>query len=256
MRKIALLVLSCDWYSDLWESYAVLFNRFWPDCPYDKYLASNTIVFNSHGFNSILMGPDETWSHGVKIALSQLKDKYVYVFTTLEDAPFVNKIDNNFVINALNSFIADDGNFLRMFMVIKPRIKPINKYYGEIENNIPYRQTCTYAAWKIETLNEILDDNESAWDFERIGVKRGYKYDKFYSIYKNQFELINLVIKGKLVRVNYKKLKELLPEVDLIRPQYTVSESIKEKFHGFIVLTALNIIPRKIQNKIYFSRHK
>lgn len=61
-NSVALLVLSCDMYSDLWESYAILFNRFWPESPYDKYLASNTIGFNSHGFKPILMGPDKTWS--------------------------------------------------------------------------------------------------------------------------------------------------------------------------------------------------
>lgn len=169
---------------------------------------------------------------------------YDYVFTTLEDTPFVNKIDNGFVVKAIDSFTAYNGNFLRMFMVIEPKIKPINEYYGETENYIPYRQTCAYAVWKIETLNEILDESESAWGFEQIGVKRGFNYDKFYCINKNQFKLINLVIKVKLVRASYKKLTELIPEVDLTRPQFTIRESIKEKIHGFIVLTALKIIPQ------------
>lgn len=256
MKKIALLVLSCDKYADLWEFYAELLNRFWPDCPYDKYLASNTIEFNSQGFRPILMGTDETWSHGVKIALSQLKDKYDYVFTTLEDCPLVANVDNNNVVKAFESFMANDGNFLRTYMVVKPKIKPINQYYGEVENYTPYRQTCAYAVWKIITLYEILDEKESAWDFERIGVKRGFNYDKFFCVYKNQFELINLVIKGKLVRTSYRKLRELIPGVYLNRQQFTIRENVKDKIHGYIVRMGLKFIPQKIQNKIYFIRHK
>jgi hypothetical protein len=256
MKKIALLVLSCDKYSDLWESYAELFNRFWSDCPYDKYLASNSIEFNSQGFKPILMGTDETWSQGVKIALAQLKDNYDYVFTTLEDSPIVVKVDNNYLVKTFESFIESDGNFLRTYMVVKPKIKPINQYYGEVENYTPYRQTCAYAVWKIKTLYEILDEKESAWDFERIGVKRGFNHDKFFCLYKNQFELINLVIKGKLVRTSYRKLKELMPEVDLNRQQFTIIENVKDMIHGYIVRMALIFIPQKIQNKIYFMRHK
>lgn len=256
MKKIALLVLSCDRYSDLWESYTLLFNRFWPDCPYDKYISSNTIEFNLYGFKSILMGSDETWSLGVKKALLQLKDKYEYVFTTLEDCPFVDKIDNGFVVKALDSFTFNEGNFLRMYMVIKPKLQYVNEYYGETENYIPYRQTCAYAVWKILTLYEILDETESAWGFEQKGVKRGFNYDKFYSIYKNEFKLINLVVKGKLVRASYIKLKELIPEVELSRHQFTIRESINENIYRFIFLMALKIIPQKIQNKMYFNRQK
>ena len=256
MKKIALLVLSCDKYSDLWKSYAELLNRFWPDCPYDKYLASNTIEFNSQGFKPILMGPDVTWSYGVKIALAQLKDNYDYVFTTLEDCPLVVKVDNDYVVKAFESFTEDDGNFLRTYMVVKPKIKPINQYYGEVENHTPYRQTCAYAVWKIKTLYEILDEKESAWDFERIGVKRGFNYGKFFCLYKNQFKLINLVIKGKLLRASYRKLKELIPEADLNRQQFTIRENVKDKIHGYFVRMALKFIPQKIQNKIYFIRHK
>ena len=256
MKKIAVLVLSCDKYSDLWEFYAELFNRFWPDCPYDKYLASNIIEFNSNGFKPILMGADETWSRGVKIALSKLKDNYDYVFTTLEDSPLVANVDNNYVVKAFESFTADDGNFLRTYMMVKPKIKPINEYYGEVENNTPYRQTCAYAVWKIKTLCEILDEKESAWDFERIGVKRGYNYDKFYCIYKNKFQLINLVIKGKLSRGSYTKLKELIPSVNLNRQQFSIIENVRNNSHAYFVLMALKFIPQKIQNKIYFMRHK
>jgi hypothetical protein len=33
--RIAIPVVSCDKYSDLWQPFFALFDRFWPDCPLD-----------------------------------------------------------------------------------------------------------------------------------------------------------------------------------------------------------------------------
>ena len=40
--KLAILMLSCDKYSDLWDDFFNLKERFWPDCPYHCYLATDT----------------------------------------------------------------------------------------------------------------------------------------------------------------------------------------------------------------------
>jgi hypothetical protein len=254
--KLAILVLSCDKYSDLWEPYALLFNRFWPDCPYDKYLASNSIEFHSHGFKPILMGPDESWSYGVKVALAQLKGQYDYVFTTLEDCPIKAEVDTALIVKAFDSVMLSGGDFLRTVMLIRPKLMYINQYYGAVENNTPYRQTCVYSLWKIDTLNQILDDKESAWDFERIGVKRGFKFDQFYCVHQNQFNLIHLVVKGKLLRKGVRQLEKLIPEVVLDREKFTITESTKELVRSFVVRMALRIIPKELKNKIYFKRNQ
>ena len=94
-NKIAVLVISCDKYSDLWEPCTKMFNKFWPDCNYDKFLVSNFAEYNKDGFNNILIGHDKSWSHGLKIALKRLENQYEYVFTMVEDYFFIEKIDNS-----------------------------------------------------------------------------------------------------------------------------------------------------------------
>ena len=74
-NKIAFVVLSCDPYSDLWDCYGQLFNRFWPDCPFNCYMASHHVEFNKYGFKSILLGEDISWSHGLIVLLDNLKTK-------------------------------------------------------------------------------------------------------------------------------------------------------------------------------------
>jgi len=255
-KKVAVLVISCDKYSDLWIPCAKMFNKYWPDCTYDKYLASNNKEFNSEGFSSILMGEDKSWSHGLKSVLSKLEDQYEYVFTLLEDYYFIDKIDNNYMTKMFDSFILAEGNFLRLLKILRPQIKYFNEYFGETENNTPYRQTCVFTLWKIKTLKEILKDDENAWEFEKIGVKRGFDYDKFYCVYKNKFKVINVVIQGKLVPESYRKLKRILPETNLNRPSFTPIEMVMMNLKDFCILTFLRFVPKRIRSKIYFRKNR
>ena len=39
-NKFAILIVSCDKYSDLWDPFFKLFFKFWPDCPFNIYLLS------------------------------------------------------------------------------------------------------------------------------------------------------------------------------------------------------------------------
>ena len=45
-------MLSCDPYSDIWDVYGELFNRHWPDCPFDIFMASHTKAFSKYGFKT------------------------------------------------------------------------------------------------------------------------------------------------------------------------------------------------------------
>jgi len=252
INKIAILVISCDKYSDLWEPCVQMFNKYWPDCPYDKYIATNTIKFNYQGFTNIQIGEDKSWSYGLKCVLNQLEEQYEYVFTLLEDYYFIEKIDNDYMIKMFNSFILAEGNFLSLYK-LPSRLNHYNEFFGELENNIPYRQSCVFTLWNIKTLKEILNDNENAWEFEKIGVKRGFQYDKFFGTYYN-FKTINVVIRGKLVPKDYGILKKLLPEVNITRPMFTSAEICKMNIRDFFIHSFLNFIPKKIRSTIYFAK--
>jgi hypothetical protein len=251
-NKIAVLVISCDKYSDLWEPCAKIFNKYWPDCPYDKYLASNTKEFEAYGFSPILAGDDKTWSQGLKNVLTKLQERYEYVFTLLEDYYFIDKLDNDYMTKMFDSFVLAEGNFLRLKKILWPKITYFNEFFGETENYTPYRQTCVFTLWKISTLTKILKVEENAWEFEKIGVKRGFQYNKFFCVYKNKFKTINVVIKGELVPKDYKKLRQILPEVNLTRPSFTFLEMIRMGIRDFFILSFLRLSPKKIRSKIYF----
>ena len=41
MGKVAILICSCDYYSDCWEPIICSFNKYWPDCEYPRYIVTN-----------------------------------------------------------------------------------------------------------------------------------------------------------------------------------------------------------------------
>jgi len=252
-KKIAVLVISCDSYSDLWEPCVKVFNIFWPNCPYDKFIMSNLKTIDLDNFKNIKVGKDQSWSHGLKLALDVLKLEYDYVYTLLEDYYFIENVDNNFIVNMFNTFISLDGNFLSLFKLPSKLTNCGNKYFGELENNIPYRQSCVFTLWKIETLYQILDENENAWEFEKVGVKRGFAYSGFYGSFKN-FKVINVLIRGKLYRKDYYKLRDILPDIVINRPIFSRIENFKMRFRDSLVHLFLIFIPSRIKSYIYFKK--
>jgi hypothetical protein len=220
--NIAFLVLSCDKYSDLWEPYTQLFNRYWADCPYDKYFATNQIPFDKYDFKSILMGEDKTWSQGLAVALSELKNQYDYVLITLEDLFLIEKIDTSYITDCINEFVEKNGNYLRLFTRTKIH-KGGGKHINTIVQNLPYRHNCVYAMWKIETLSNVLLPSENAWEFEKIGAKRTANMDGFFYSNKNAFVFSNVVIKGKWRRAAMKEIQQLLPGLEIKREAFSAT---------------------------------
>jgi hypothetical protein len=248
MNKIAFLVLSCDKYSDLWQPFHNLFNLFWQDCPFDKYFASNNKAFTYSGFEAILM-KDNTWSKGLYDSLTVLEAKYDYVLITLEDLFLIQKVDTHKLIETINSFLQNDGNYLRLFIKHKPHTS-FNKYFGILEKNTPYRQNCVYSLWKIKTLKEIINVNENAWEFEKKGVNRCYNYDGFYSSNINHFIISNTVVKGKWMKSELNKIKSIIPEIIINRPIMNRKEAAILKLQTLYFNIFFKYVPWKQQNKL------
>jgi hypothetical protein len=221
--KIAFLVLSYDKYSDLWKPFAQLFDRYWPDCPFDKYFASNEKPFNEYGFQPVLMGEDKTWSMGLQTALSALKDRYEYVLITLEDLFLTNNVDNECLMRCVDEFLNKDGIYLRLYSLRKIH-KADGQYIERIKHNIPYRHNCVYALWKIAILQNVLVSNENAWEFEKVGAKRTATMNGFFHANKKHFIFTNVIIKGKWRKEALIQIQNILPDIAINRQIFTDAE--------------------------------
>lgn len=247
--KVAYVVLSCDPYSDIWDAYGELFSRFWPDCPYNFYMASHTKSFDKFGFKPILIGEDISWSHGLLFTLNKLQEEgYAYAIIAFDDLLLNKPVDTAYVTSAIDAFIGEGGQCLRFDPYRTSHCLRHNRYYGKMYNPVPYRVTLGFTLWNIETLKHLTVEGESAWQFEKNATERSFNIDGFYCTWKHPFNFINLINKRKLDIAEYKKLLKLIPDASFNRERtYVVKEKIKSKF----LLTFLKLFPLKYQYKIH-----
>ena len=232
-----------------------IFNKFWPDCSFDKYILTNHQNYNRNGFVNLSIGDDVDWSSNLKKGLSFLNTLgYDHVFTMVEDYYFINKIDNQFINNLFNSFVSINASFLRLYNVINPRISfMVNPFFGKVQNYIPYRQTIAFTFWRLDVLNDLLLEGESAWEFEKIGVRRGFLDENFYALKNNIFEASNLVVKGKIVPIELKRLRKIIPINNIKRKMLSSHQFYISLLLSKIKLSLLNYLPSRISSILYFD---
>ncbi len=253
MNNIAFLLLSCDKYYDMIRPFTRLMKRFWGDCPFQKFVATNKAPFEENGFTPILMGNDVSWSTGLKKALKSLQQQgFEYVLITLEDLFLRKKVSTDKIMAIIKDFIALDGNYIRFYNHFAPS-KKVTADFGELPKGIPYRQNCVYALWKIDTLLSILRDGENAWDFEKTAVIRGYQYDGFYAVMKSRFSILNTLIKGKWVPSDYSRAKALLPDLETTRARMSRFDELKLNLKRAVFQLYFLIIPPKFQRKFLYN---
>ncbi len=246
--NIAILVVSCDNYSDLWEPFFQCFKRFWKDCHYKVYLLSNYKDYNSPDVETIKVGEDRSWSDNLINALKKMDEDYVFMF--LEDLFLYKPVDNEQVIDLFNWAVGEDVNYLRTTLRFHRADKPYNEKVGVLKKGSLYRASTVMALWKKSVLLDLLEPGETAWQFEIGGTERSNKYDKFFATYENYFHTLNTVVRGKWVPSALKKVKAMGIEIDLAKREVmTFFEYFKLLFmelRSYI----LSLLPKKWRKKI------
>ena len=88
--ETAILISSCDLYSDCWLPMIYSLRKNWPECPYPVFIVSNYRKLEEKGINFTDVGEDKGFGSNTKKALELIKADYVIFF--LDDF-FLNDID-------------------------------------------------------------------------------------------------------------------------------------------------------------------
>jgi hypothetical protein len=170
-RDIAVLVASCDRYSDVWPLFFKLFRKQWPDCPHPVYIGSNTIGAGEPSVSDLLIGPDEGWGKGLKAMLEALREPYVLLFL---DDYFLLKPVQWKGWQAAKAALADAGAaYILLSSPLRPD-RPLPGHFGIglLDSGTPYRASLNVGLWRREALFQLLKPEETPWQFELIGSRR------------------------------------------------------------------------------------
>lgn len=199
--KLAIIVVSCDKYSDLWDIFFQCFFKYWPDCPYKLYLGSNFLVYPDERVNNILVGEDIDYSSSLKIMLSEVDEDFV--LPMVEDFFISKRIDSENFENYFQDMLAMESPYLKLIRTYPLSYAKNQLRIGPVEKNIKYRVGMAASIWNKNYLSEFLIEGESAWDIERYGTERSDNYDdEFMAIrvsskFPNPFDYVHGVVGGR-----------------------------------------------------------
>lgn len=235
-EQFAILITSCDKYSDLWEGFFSQLNKNL-SLPLKKYLLSNHNIYDgkfSNQVETICIGEDLNWSDGLKRCLEQIPERKLLVI--LEDFFISKAIDKHFMLNAINFSINQDAQILHCEKV-PGSVKSNFSSYAKCEPGSPYLISVC-AIWDREYLNSLLINGENPWQFEVFGSYRAqFSANRVYCMKSPLFEFKNMIQKGFWVKSNIVWAKKNQIPIDFgIRPiQSSLSFYFKDFYFQIIL---------------------
>ena len=206
MNNIALLISTYDNSEDLWDLLEQTYHKYWSDIDFPIYLSTNHKVFDSQLFNSLTIGDELSWSDNLIKSLNKINQEYVLL--TFDDLFLTAKVDNQFIEKLMRRAIQSKFNYLQFYRSIS-KGKRLDNFIFKKSNHTKYKNSAIWSFWKKNILLELLEKEENAWEFERNGNIRSYKYKDFYSTRSNVIPFINGIVKGMWNPLAKNKLKRL-----------------------------------------------
>lgn len=160
------LVVSCDAYADVVPHFILLWRRFWPDCPFETVLLTESIVCD--GFDRVLaVGKCNDWSPRISMAIEQISTPYLML--VLNDYFLSETVDTSLVLHRLDEAKRFDAINLRLMPNPPGRKSMAGTDLLEMPKNVAYCITCQIGIWNRDFFARLLSRTRSAWEFERLG---------------------------------------------------------------------------------------
>lgn len=218
----AVVVLSCDKYSDLWKPFFELYFRSWGAVDLPVYLCANQQVFDDPRVTTALSGEDPDWSTSIKASLAKIPHEYVLL--VFDDVFFDQPVDPKGLARLLGFLKDRQPSYLRFRPAPKPDER-IDAHFGRIHEDTIYR-TSVFGLWRRSALLDLLKPGESAWEFEYRSPERARGLKDFFGVYQPYFSYIHAIEKGLWIRDAYNRVVALGVQPDLERRRLmTVDES-------------------------------
>ena len=173
-NKLAVMVVSCDKYSDLWDDVFNLLDIHWAGRPYKTYLATDGKPYERKGVEVIHFGNIRQWMVCTRKAVERIDSEYVLFL--MEDYFVIKDIDTQVIEEDIRFMEEYNGDFMNIHQ--KPAFlneidsRFINHYIRSIPRNTRYGLDTAGAIWRRDFFLEQLNrEDGDAWRFEAMLVE-------------------------------------------------------------------------------------
>lgn len=254
-KDCTVLVCSCDRYEDVLRPFAVLWRRFWPDCPFGMALVTESMPADSMVFDRIFANPvGETWCKMLVKALREIETPYVMLLCN--DYYLTGKVDTARMLKRLDDAKRVGANSLRLIPNPTPKRAGAVRLANEddlyrYKPATAYCVACQAGFWRRDYLLRLAEKQQSAWEFERYGSFDPITAEKPILVTgKKEFPFVDAVHKGywetfgldacKAVGIDTGNFKRTLPPFKV-----RLAEGIKGLIFAIVPTTLLV----RIQNR-------
>ena len=165
--ECTVIVASCDKYADLIGPFAILWKKFWSDCPFETVLVTETAPTDVGAFDRVVAcGGGMNWCGRLRMALEQIATPYVIL---LCDDYYLNaSVETSLVLKRLEQ--AKRFGAVNLRMIPNPVTKiAFQEGLREYEKNTAYCIATQAGIWNREFLMKLAEGKSSIWEFERYG---------------------------------------------------------------------------------------
>lgn len=211
-KKYSIFLSTCDAYRDCWDPFFYLFMKYWPDYDGIVYMVTDNLTYSYDGVKikclniNNLKGIDSntnlSWGKRMRWAMEMMESDMVLFMQ--EDFFIRGKVDDR-QIDEFASLMIDNPD-IKCLHLTRPEIKDSTpseyKHLYNVKLKQRYRVDCQPALWRKDELYNVMDDNDSPWQFEVFGSKRSAKMAHRYLIVdknwvkKGKYEIIPYVATG------------------------------------------------------------
>lgn len=208
----AVVVMSCDSYSDLWNDFFELKNKYWAQCPYRTYLVTNNISANIENVITIHCGNQVNWTGRLMKCLNEIKEEKVILM--LEDYYISSWVDNTLVNEALEIMQETGAAYYKLETrgTVFPKKYNGSKYLREVTAEIRYGVSLVTSIWDKDFLMQVIGNEDyPAWEFE-LRCNQSDSITRRTSKLllcdtRNILHITHMVQRGKYLRGSIRKLK-------------------------------------------------
>ena len=166
-----ILVCSCDKYADLLDPFAVLWRKYWPDCPFETVLVTETKPEQELCFNRVVScGKGGNWCDRLVQALETISTPYVIMLC--DDYYLSSTVDTAGILRRLGHATSCDAANLRLLPKPAPSVRnssPADGGLFEYRKNMAYCIATQAGIWNRDFLLGLAHGKSSIWEFERYG---------------------------------------------------------------------------------------
>lgn len=196
--KVAVLVNSCDTYTDVLDYFFFFYKKFWK-CPYKTYLNMEDVLYKNDIIEKTFTFGKTAWSKRLIKCLKEIKQELIIMF--LDDFFLLDNVNQKKLDECVKKMQKDntigyfmfEPNFFNQFNLPKE-----DEYFRKRNKYEDFLCSAQIILWRKSYLLQVLRKKESPWEFEVYGTFRMSHYkEKLYVLNTDAPLVFPYILRGK-----------------------------------------------------------